>query len=72
MIERVQAAARAAGRDPGAIQMGARMAIGPTPEDQCVAQAEGWRALGATHFGIIALRAGLASAQAHIDALRRV
>ena len=72
MIERVHAAARAAGRDPAAIQMGARIAIGQTPEDQWFAQAEGWRSLGATHFGIITMRAGLTSAQAHIDALRQV
>ena len=72
LIERVHAAARAAGRDPAAIQMGARIAIGETPEDRWAVQAEGWRSLGATHFGIITMRAGLASVQAHLDALRRV
>ena len=72
MIERVHAAARATGRDPAAIQMGARIAIGDTPEDWWAVQAPGWRSLGATHFGIITMMAGLDSIQAHIDTLRRV
>ena len=72
MIERVHAAVRAAGRDPAAIQMGARIAIGETPEDRWAVQAEGWRSLGATHLGIITMRAGLDSVPAHLDALRRV
>ena len=72
LIERVQAAARAAGRDPAASQMGTRIALGETPEDRWAVQAAGWRSLGATHFAIITMRAGLDSVPAHLDALRRV
>ena len=41
-----------------------------TPEDWRRAT-EGWKALGATHLGVNTMNAGLASPQAHIEAIRR-
>lgn len=72
MIARLHGYARQAGRDPAAIGIEGRIGIGQTPESQWRAVADGWRALGATHLGINTMGAGLASPQAHIDALRRV
>ncbi len=41
------------------------------PDAGWAAFADGWRALGATHLSVNTMGMGLASPQAHIDALRR-
>ena len=42
-----------------------------TPE-QWRAEAEGWKALGATHFSINTMNSGLTSPGAHIEAIGRI
>jgi probable F420-dependent oxidoreductase len=70
-IERLHAYARAAGRDPQRIGIeGAVEIAGKTP-DEWRREVEAWRALGATRIGVYMLDAGLASLQAHIEALAR-
>lgn len=71
MIERFRAAAAAAGRDPGALGIEARLSLNATPEAEWAAFADSWRALGATHISVNTMGAGLASPQAHIDAIGR-
>lgn len=72
MLEVLRRSARAAGRDPAALGVEARLSIGQTPEAEWSRFAEGWRALGATHLGVNTMGAGLGSPQAHVEALRRV
>ena len=71
-IERLRAYTREAGRPPEAVGIEPQLGLGSVPETWWTAYADAWRALGATHLGINTMGAGLASPQAHIDALRRV
>ena len=72
LLDIFRGGAAAAGRDPAALGIEARLNIGQVPEAGWPAYAEGWRALGATHLGINTMGAGLRSPQEHVDALRRV
>ncbi|HEX5501192.1 MAG TPA: LLM class F420-dependent oxidoreductase [Thermomicrobiales bacterium] len=72
MLERLRGYTRDAGRDPALIGIEARLSIGQVPEDRWAGTVAAWRDLGATHFGVNTMGAGLPSPQAHIDALRRV
>ncbi len=60
-----------AGRDPAAFGIECTIRAGRRGPDEWAAEAEAWGALGATHVTFRAARAGLRSADAHIDALRR-
>jgi probable F420-dependent oxidoreductase len=71
-IERLRAFTVEARRPPEAVGIEARLSIGQVSQDLWAAYAEGWKNLGATHLGVNTMGAGLASPQAHIDALRRV
>ena len=71
-IERLRAYTREAGRPPEAVGIEPQLGLGSVPETWWTAYADAWRTLGATHLGINTMGAGLASPQAHIDALRRV
>jgi probable F420-dependent oxidoreductase len=69
-IERIRQYARDLGRDPETIGIEGRINLASTPEDQWAPVIQQWRDLGATHLGINTMRAGLASPQQHIDAIR--
>ena len=71
-VELMRESARGAGRDPDALGLEARLSIGQAPEVEWARFVEAWRALGATHLSVNTMGAGLASPQAHIEALRRV
>jgi probable F420-dependent oxidoreductase len=76
LIDRVHAYAREAGRDPQAIGIEGRIALGQAGLDQkaqqtWLQQMEAWKALGATHVSLNTMKAGLATPQAHIEAIRR-
>ncbi|MCA1666311.1 MAG: LLM class F420-dependent oxidoreductase [Thermomicrobia bacterium] len=71
MIAKMREYARAAGRDPLAIGLEARVSIGGTTPDEWARQVEGWRVFGATHLSVNTMKAGLNSPQEHIDAIRR-
>lgn len=67
-IERVRAAAVAAGRDPSAVGFEARVQVSSAT---AVEQARQFEAAGATHVAVNTMGAGFASLNDHIDALRR-
>jgi probable F420-dependent oxidoreductase len=64
----VDAAAVAAGRDPAAIGMDARLEADAENLEELVAA---WRAAGATHLSFNTMRAGHLGVDAHLEALRR-
>ena len=71
MLERLRGYIREAGRRVADVGVEGRISLASTPEDQWGAVLQGWRDLGATHVGFNTMGAGLASPQAHIDAIRR-
>ena len=70
-LSRLFGYAREAGRDSTAIGIEASVAIANRTPDQWAEVAETWRSLGATHLLVNTMKSGLASPQAHIDAIRR-
>ena len=70
-IERMHGYARAAGRDPSAIGIEGRISLAESGPDAWGRLAEAWRGLGATHLSVNTMRAGLATPDAHIDAIRQ-
>jgi probable F420-dependent oxidoreductase len=73
-ITRLQGYASAAGRPPDAVgieaQSGVRLQWGG--EKSWAKHATAWRALGATHLSVETMGVGLASPEAHLDALRQI
>ena len=69
-IAKVRAAAVAAGRDPDAIGMEPRVNYSEGDPEFWQARAETWRGLGATHFSVNTMSAGLTTPDAHINAIR--
>ncbi len=71
MIARVHGYAREAGRDPADIGIEVWSAILDRSPEDCAGDVAKWAALGASHVSVHTMRAGLASPDAHIDAIRR-
>ncbi len=71
-VERLRGYIREAGRSPDDVGIEGRISLFNTPEADWGNALEGWRALGATHVSFNTMNAGLASPQAHIDAIRRL
>ncbi len=71
MIDKIRASAEKAGRDPDAIGIEASVAIGGSAPDQWVKDVEARKELGVSHVSVNTMGAGLASPEAHIDAIRR-
>ena len=71
-IARIRQAAEEAGRDPAAIGIEARLTLGAVPEQDWRAFADGWRDLGATHFGVNTMNMGLSKPEDHAEVLREV
>jgi probable F420-dependent oxidoreductase len=72
LVERLQSALRAAGRDPATVGIEGRMSIDRGGPDEWRQRASEWRSLGATHLCVVTMRAGLARPDEHLEALRRV
>jgi probable F420-dependent oxidoreductase len=68
-LERLQTAARDAGRDPAAIGIEARVALDGGDPGGAVELASRWSEAGATHLSVNTMGAGFASPQQHIDAV---
>jgi probable F420-dependent oxidoreductase len=66
----VDEAAVAAGRDPAGLGMEGRLDVGDIAADDLAQRTESWRAAGATHLTLNTMRAGLATVDDHIAALR--
>jgi probable F420-dependent oxidoreductase len=67
----VDQAATDAGRDPSSLGLEGRLDVGATDADELARRVEGWRAAGASHLTFNTMRAGLATVDDHIGALRR-
>ena len=72
MYETIQRLLAEAGRDPASFGLEARIAYGDGNPDTWRALMQGWQALGATHIGFNTMGAGLASAEAHLKAVRAI
>src|SRR3954447_204924 len=68
----VDAAAVEAGRDPKALGLEGRIEYGDGDLDRIGATAEAWKAAGAAHLAVNAMRAGLGGPDGHIRALQAV
>ncbi|HWX96254.1 MAG TPA: LLM class F420-dependent oxidoreductase [Solirubrobacteraceae bacterium] len=64
-------AAAAAGRDPAAIGMEARVSWREGGVEDLIASAGRWRDAGATHLSVDTMGSGLSALDAHLDALSR-
>jgi probable F420-dependent oxidoreductase len=71
-VERLRGYIEEAGRRREDVGIEGRISLFNTPETEWGKALEGWRALGATHVSFNTMNAGLASPQAHIDAIRRL
>ena len=71
-VARLHAYARAAGRDPAAIGIEARVSSKDGTPAELAAVARAWQAVGATHLGINTMGAGLATLGDHIRALAAI
>ena len=69
-IAKVRQAAVAAGRDPDAIGMEPRVNYADGDPEFWQAQAEAWRGMGASHFSVNTMSAGLATPDGQINAIR--
>jgi probable F420-dependent oxidoreductase len=65
----VEAAAKAAGRDPSAIAIEGRVSWGAAGAGELVKQAGRWREAGATHLSINTMGAGLGAVDGHLAVL---
>ena len=70
-IERMRSYARQEGRDPSTIGLESWIAVGNRPPEEWAKDLNTWKELGATHISVDTRRAGLASPDGHIDAIRR-
>ncbi|MGH7828430.1 MAG: LLM class F420-dependent oxidoreductase [Candidatus Binatia bacterium] len=71
VVERIRLYARDAGRDPSAIGIAGRLAIGQGSADDWVKEIQAWKEIGASHLSVNTMKAGFTSPAAHIDAIRR-
>ena len=70
-IERFRSYAREAGRDPSSIGIEGRVSVAEGGADHWAEQANAWKDMGATHISLNTMRAGLASPDEHIKAIRQ-
>ncbi len=68
-VEKLHVLTLAAGRDPAAIGIEARLSWRDGSPDELGAQARAWAAVGATHIGVNTMGAGLATLADHITVL---
>lgn len=71
-LQLIRDAAEAAGRDPDAIGIEARLTLGAVPEQDWRAYADAWRELGATHLCVNTMNMGLSKPEDHAEVLREV
>ena len=71
LIDGFQAAARDAGRDPFALGMDATVHYGQRGDNELAAEAEAWRATGASHLTVRTMYSDLDTIDQHLEALRK-
>lgn len=71
-VEKLHGYIREAGRDPAAVGIETWLNMEDETPDRWRAHAEGWKRLGATHYSVNTMNAGLATPQDHIEAIGRI
>jgi probable F420-dependent oxidoreductase len=71
VMEKLHGYAEEAGRDPKTIGIEARGTVARGGPEDWAASLEAWRDLGATHYGMNTMNAGLRTPDEHVEALRR-
>lgn len=71
LLDKLHSYAEEAGRDMASIGIEGWVSASIGGPDEWAKEAEGWKALGATHVSLNTMRAELASPDDHIDAIRR-
>ena len=71
VIERIRGYAKEAGRDPDALGIEGRIDLAKHSVEECAAQVEAWKGLGASHVSVVTMDAGFESPDDHIEAVRR-
>ena len=71
-VEKFRGYVREAGREPASVGIETWLNVGDKTPEQWRAEAAGWKALGATHFSVNTMGAGLDSPRAHIACIERV
>ena len=71
-VEKFRSYVREAGRDPAEVGIETWLNMEDKTPEQWRAEAQGWKKLGATHFSVNTMNSGLASPQAHIEAIGRI
>ncbi|HEX6435786.1 MAG TPA: LLM class F420-dependent oxidoreductase [Candidatus Binatia bacterium] len=69
-IEKINAYAREAGRDPETIGIEGRMTISAASAGTWNEQVKAWKEVGATYLGVNTMNSGFSNPAAHIDAIR--
>ncbi len=72
MLETIHAHARDAGRNPADIGLDVMVGLSDGGPERCADTVARWKEKGATHASLNTMEAGLASPDAHIDAIRRL
>lgn len=70
-VEKLRSHLEAAGRDAADFGIEAQARIAGGNPDRWQRHAEGWRKLGASHFSVVTMGAGLATADDHLAAVRQ-
>jgi alkanesulfonate monooxygenase SsuD/methylene tetrahydromethanopterin reductase-like flavin-dependent oxidoreductase (luciferase family) len=71
LLDRLRGYIREAGRAVDAVGLEGRLSLAQTPEEHWATVVQQWRDLDVDYLGVNTMGAGLASPQAHIDAIRR-
>ena len=71
LVNNLHAYADEAGRDASSIGLEGWVSANIGGPDDWAKEAEGWKALGATHVSLNTMRSGLDSPDAHVDAIRQ-
>ena len=71
ILAKVQKYAEEAGRDPSSIGLEARVSVSDGDPEFWQERATLWKGLGATHFSVNTMEAGLQSAQDHINTIQQ-
>jgi probable F420-dependent oxidoreductase len=69
-LERLRGWVEEAGRDPAAFGLEARINVSQGSPDEWRAEADAWRARGATHVSLLTMGGGLTGPDAHVERLR--
>jgi alkanesulfonate monooxygenase SsuD/methylene tetrahydromethanopterin reductase-like flavin-dependent oxidoreductase (luciferase family) len=70
-VDQMRQVADEAGRDPAKVGVEARINLSEVPEHDWIEEVLRWQKMEVTHLALATTGAGLGSAEAHIDTIRR-